>query len=191
MFRVQTMASGLGCVLLIGGCSAMMAKDDGRAFGDDLGRFTVTAHLDSSTCGAGAMDAPADWTFDVVLSEKSPTLYWNTGADAVEGALAADGKAFAFKSETVVNVDATGTPTTGSSDPDTQAARAVCTVIREDSASGALDSGESPSAFSGSLGYSFSPQGASDCTGLLASGGFATLPCAMTYRMTGTRVADR
>jgi hypothetical protein len=170
----------------------MFAKDDGRAFGDDLGRFDVTAHLDSSTCGPGAMDAPTDWSFQVVLSQKAPTIYWNTGPDAVEGDLAADGKAFTFSSETVVNVDASGNPTTGqAADPDTQAARAVCTVIRTDSAEGALDDEKAPSAFAGKLGYAFSPQGQSDCTGLLATGGFATLPCTMTYTMTGARISDR
>jgi hypothetical protein len=160
-------------------CSGALAKGDGRAFGDDLGRFHVAAVMDSSTCGPGAMDAPEHWQFDVVLSHLAPHLYWNTGADAVEGTLAADGKTFAMTSETVVNVG--GSPTSGP----------TCAVVRDDNAAGELDAPKAPQHFTGTLEYDFAQQGRSDCSSLLVSGGFAALPCRMAYRLSGTWASAR
>jgi hypothetical protein len=177
---LAAMASGW----LVFGCSGALAKGDGRAFGDDLGRFHVTATMDSSTCGPKAMDAPEKWDFDVVLSEKAPMIYWNTGADAVDGTLARDGRTFVFTSESVVNVDAPETPNGAST-------ASPCTVIRDDDSSGTLDAAESATAFTGTLGYRFASQGSSDCSALFATGGFAALPCSMTYRMSGTWVSTR
>src|SRR5262245_43615474 len=97
-----SLGSLLAALATLPACSGVFAKDDGRALGDDLGRFHVKADLDSSTCGPQAMDTPENWEFDVVLSQDAPTLYWNTGADAVEGQLAADGRTFAFRSQVVV-----------------------------------------------------------------------------------------
>jgi hypothetical protein len=172
---------------LLCGCSGALAKGDGRAFGDDLGRFHVTAMIDSSTCGPKAMDAPEKWDFDVVLSKQAPSIYWNTGADAVEGTLAADGKTFAFTAETVVNVDSGN----AAQNPGSASAPSSCTVVRNDDSSGELDAAESAKAFTGTLGYRFASQGTSDCSALFATGGFAALPCSMTYRMSGIWVSAR
>ena len=176
--------------LLSCGCSGALANGDGRAFGDDLGRFHVTAHMDSSTCGPQAMNAPEKWEFDVVLSKKAPSIYWNTGPNAIEGTLANDGKTFAFTSETVVNV--APKPSSTTADPASAGARATtCAVVRNDESSGALDDADSATAFDGTLDYRFAPQGVSDCSDLLVEGGFATLPCNMTYRMAAQWVSAR
>ena len=135
--------------------------------------------MSSSTCGPGAVDAPGQWEFDVVLSHLSDHLYWNTGADAVEGTLAADGKTFTMTSETVVNVGGAA------------ATAATCAVVREDNASGELDDPKQPRHFTGTLEYAFAAQGRSDCSSLLLEGGFATLPCRMAYQLSATWASAR
>jgi hypothetical protein len=183
---MRVLASAAGCTVLLG-CSGVLADGDGRAFGDDMGRFHVMATMDTSTCGPQAMDAPEKWEFDVVLSKKAPIIYWNTGPDAVEGKLGDDGKTFAFTSEVVVNVDANASAT----GKESASAGSTCTVVRSDDSSGTLDAADSATAFTGKLEYRFAPEGSSDCSDLLASGGFAMLPCSMTYRMTAAWVSAR
>src|ERR1700749_4758504 len=84
------------------GCSGVLAKGDGRAIGDDLGRFAIDATLMDSTCGPDALGGETTQSFDVFLSEQPPSVYWNSGADSVEGALEPDGVHFSFDSETVI-----------------------------------------------------------------------------------------
>jgi hypothetical protein len=160
-------------------CSGALAQGDGRAFGDDLGRFHVAATLEASTCGPNAIDAPARWEFDVFLSHLASHLYWNTGADAVEGDLAEDGKRFTMTSETVVNTSSQA------------GGDATCTIVRSDRSAGELDDATRARQFDGTLDYRFTPQGKSDCADLLLSGTFATLPCSMKYRMKASWVSAR
>lgn len=168
---------GAGAVSLVAatGCSGAFAKGDGQAFGDDLGRFHVLARLDSSTCGPAALDTPEKWEFDVILSRSEPHIYWNTGADAVQGDL--DGTRFSFESETVANGGGDG--------------GGVCTIVRRDSASGELDDAKAAKAFQGSLSYRFAAAGRADCSEAMLEGGFATLPCSLAYRMSGAWVSAR
>src|SRR5438552_210445 len=98
--RIPILAAAMGGATSLA-CSGALAKGDGRAFGDDMGRFHVTARLETSTCGPGAIGAPDIWQLDVILSRERSHLYWNTGADAVEGALYTDGRHFDLTSETV------------------------------------------------------------------------------------------
>src|SRR5258708_6001196 len=95
----KTPALLLVCCAGATGCSGVLAKGDGRAIGDDLGRFRIDATLDDSTCGADAVGAPNDFRLDVFLSEAPPRVYWNSGADSVEGDLDDDGVHFSFHSE--------------------------------------------------------------------------------------------
>jgi hypothetical protein len=188
--------SALACLLLTA-CNSALAKGDGQAFGDDMGRFRVNAVLDSSTCGSGAVGAPERWTFDVVLSQSPPKLYWNSGANAVEGEL--DGRSFSFDSETVVNtttVNANGangsevTPT----DPNAgapQPTAPACVIARQDAATGELDDASHATAFTGTLSYHFETQGNSDCGDAMLAAGFSTLPCDMSYRMNAAWVSAR
>lgn len=158
----------------------MFAKDDGRAFGDDIGRFRVAATLDSSSCGANALGAPENWQFDVVLSRDEPRLFWNTNASAVEGTVDARGH-FAFESQSVVNAG-------GGAQRD---AGAGCAIVRKDVAAGTLDDPSAARAFEGSLEYSFSPQGTADCSAAMLENGILTLPCSMSYRMKAEWVSER
>jgi hypothetical protein len=153
-------------------CSGALAKGDGRAFGDDLGRFHVSANLKSSTCGAGALSPPEDWKFDVFLSHEDERLFWNTGADAVEGTLAGDGR---FELTSQVNVDS-GT--------------ASCSFERTDEAAGTLDDTRAPRHLEGSLSYRFEAAGA-DCAGAAEQAGFAALPCRLVYGLTAKWISDR
>jgi len=167
----------VSCLLAVS-CNDMFAKDDGHAFGDDLGRFTVGARLKSTTCGAQALDTPAEWNFDVVLSRDDDLLYWNTGKDAVEGALESDGRSFSFSSETVVDLDTTGNVRN-------------CIMVRSDSMSGAFEDAKAMRTFEGSLTYRFQAKAGSDCTDLVAAGAFEELPCSLTYRMAAGWVSER
>lgn len=159
-------------------CMNMLAKDDGQAFGDDLGRFAVGARLDTSSCGTQALDTPEKWDFEVVLSKDHDLVYWNTGDDAVEGTLDADGKGFSFSSETVVSMSESTNPR-------------ACSVVRRDAASGTFDDAEDIQAFEGSLTYRFTPKAGTDCADLVAGASFDELPCKMTYRMVAEKVSDR
>jgi hypothetical protein len=154
-----------------------MAKDDGRAFGDDLGRFHVAAALDSSTCGVAALGAPEDWEFEVVLSRDASRLYWNTNSTAIEGTVDTKGH-FSFVAENVVN--------TGG-----QNAKQLCTIVRKDTANGTFDDPETARTFDGSLEYSFAPQGTADCSEVMVENGLATLPCSMSYRLDAAWVSSR
>lgn len=164
--------------LLTASCSDMFAKDDGRAFGDDLGRFAVGARLKSTSCGPQALETPESWDFEVVLSRDYDLIYWNTGKDAVEGTLEADGKTFSFSTDTVVSVEDSSGPR-------------ACTVVRTDSASGVFEDAKTMRAFEGSLTYRFTPKAGTDCSDLVASAAFDELPCSMTYRMAAAWVSDR
>jgi hypothetical protein len=158
-------------------CSGVLAKDDGRAFGDDLGRFRIAAVLDESTCGANALGAPEDWQFEVVLSRDASRLYWNTNATAIEGTVDAKGR-FSFVAENVISTPA-------------QNAKQSCTIVRKDTAHGTFDDLETARAFDGSLEYSFAPQGTADCAEVMAENGLLTLPCSMSYRLDAAWVSSR
>jgi hypothetical protein len=161
------------------GCSGVLAKGDGRAIGDDLGRFGIDATLDDNTCGAGADGATNDVMFDVFLSEAPPRVYWNSGADSVEGDLDEDGVHFTFESETVVAI------------PSDVPAADTCTIVRTDTSSGAFDHATRVHAFTGSLEYHYAAQGRSDCATAMASQGFTALPCTVRYTMAGSWISSR
>jgi hypothetical protein len=60
-------------------------------------------------------------------------------------------------------------------------------MLRDDQASGKFDSANQVQRFSGDLSYSFSAAEGSLCDDLIGvSGGFAALPCEMTYGMSAT-----
>jgi hypothetical protein len=170
-------AAAAPCCFCLGiclSCSGALANGDGRAFGDDLGRFRVAATMKSTTCGKDALDSPTKWEFDVILSHDEEHFYWNTGADAVVGTLSDDGRSFALTSN--VSVDA--------------AASSECTIERTDSAEGTLDDARNAKRLEGSLRYRFSGTGAT-CTSAEAQAGFAALPCTIAYGITAKWVSAR
>ncbi|HEX4341359.1 MAG TPA: hypothetical protein VH062_35870 [Polyangiaceae bacterium] len=161
------------------GCSGVLAKGDGRAIGDDLGRFQIDAKLDTSTCGPDAEGVMSDFRLDVFLSEAPPLVYWNSGADSVEGDLDDDGVHFSFESETVVAV------------PSDVPAADTCTIVRKDTSSGAFDHATRVRHLTGSLEYRYAAQGSSDCATAMVSQGFTSLPCKMSFSMAGDWVSAR
>lgn len=174
---MRTLAALLGSLVCLS-CSGAFAKDDGRAFGDDLGRFHIAAVMDSSTCGTNALGAPENWQFDVVLSRDAAHLFWNTNAAAIEGTVDGQGR-FSFESESVINAG------------DPQNAARSCTIVRKDAASGTLDDPKTARAFDGSLEYSYDQQGTADCSETMADNGLVALPCSMSYRMKAAWVSSQ
>jgi hypothetical protein len=161
------------------GCSGVLAKGDGHAIGDDIGRFSIDGKLETSTCGDGMLGGPSNVTFDVFLSEAPPHVYWNSGPDSVEGDLARDGVHFDFESETVVVL------------PGSESAATTCTVVRTDTSSGVLDDPKAARSLTGSHTSRFAPQGRSDCAAAAAAAGVGALPCTMRYGIDGRWVSAR
>jgi hypothetical protein len=142
--------------------------------GQEVGFFSVTGKLGDDTCGADSLNAPAKWDFQVKLSREGSTLYWLNGREAIVGDIDKSGR-FAF--ETHLDLPLT----------ETRGAAKGCTVVRSDSASGALESSES--SFSGELSYGYAATMDSDCSALpLGSGGLPlALPCSLTYALSAAR----
>jgi len=154
---------GLGC--------ADMRGHDGRVPGEPLGTFHVTAALEASSCGPGALGSTPSWEFDVKLSRDGSRLFWLNGAAPVEGHV--DGQSFGFS--TTVNVEVEPART----------GRPGCLIERMDSAAGTLEVTKGQvTGFDGTLDYAYSATTGSDCSSLLGvSGGFAALPCSLGYAM--------
>jgi len=89
---------------------------------------------------AESLSAPAKWDFQVKLSREGSTLYWLNGREAIVGDIDKSGR-FAFETHLDVPL------------ADTHGAAKGCTIVRSDSASGALDNAES--SFKGALTYAY------------------------------------
>jgi hypothetical protein len=167
----------LGSFALTGtGCWEMGKAGDAKIPGDLLGDYSVEAELESSTCGEGALGSEPSWNFDVRLSRSGSALYWLNGQEAISGKVSADG---VFSIETNVKVQ---TQAAGRGHPG-------CVIWRLDRTSGKLvGQGTDVPGFTGKLRFAYAPEQNSDCSELLGvSGGFATLPCEMTYGYAGVR----
>jgi hypothetical protein len=166
------MRSATAVALLGLGCADMRGHD-GRVPGEPLGTFHVTAALDASSCGPGALGSTPSWEFDVKLSRDGSRLFWLNGAAPVAGHLEPDGRSFGFETTVTVEVDTA------------RADRPGCVVERVDRAAGTLDaSGGEVIGFDGTLEYAYSAASDSDCSPLVGvTGGFAALPCSLGYAM--------
>ena len=153
--------------------------NDPKIPGEALGRFHVSAHIDDSTCGPGALGSSDVWEFDVELSRRETDLYWLNGEEAIPGRLSSDGVSFAFDTRVAIQVAPPGKGSAG------------CTMLRSDQASGTLEpAGAEVVGFSARLRFGYSQEPASDCAPLVGvEGGFATLPCEMAYRLDAVRSA--
>lgn len=161
-------------------CTACLGhgKEDPKAPGDQLGSFLVTAILDDSSCGPGALGSTDKWEFSVKLSHDGDALYWLNGKEAIVGSLAADGVTFSFDTKVAVPAVPPGKGQIG------------CTMMRVDRASGKLSNPEDATEFEGNLDYEFTPTPESDCSPLVGvEGGFSSLPCEMHYSMKAARTA--
>jgi hypothetical protein len=150
---------------------------DAKIPGDLLGDYAIEAELESSTCGEGALGSQERWNFDVRLSRQGSALYWLNGREAISGLISSDGASFAI--ETTVRVQA---QPAGRGHPG-------CAIWRADRTTGKLlGQGSDVPGFTGELAFAYAPEQKSDCSQLLGvEGGFAGLPCEMSYRYTGVR----
>ena len=162
------------------GCAGVGACGLGEAHepGENLGMFDVVATMSESTCGAGALNAPAVWEFEVKLVRDGSALYWVNGTRYIPGEFASDGVTFTFSASTQVTV----------LEPTIQ--RPGCVITRLDSALGVLTvgtpdiegAGATPNSFTATLSYGYLADQDGDCTEAVGvEGGFSTLPCQITY----------
>jgi hypothetical protein len=163
----------LGCSDIVGG------GKDAKTPGEPLGTFHVIGQLESSSCGPGALGSSDLWEFDVRLSRDGNDLYWLNGAEAIPGRIAADGVSFAFDSRVAVDVIPAGKGHPG------------CMIVRSDTAQGELSSpGIDVVSFTGRMRFGYAPSAASDCSSVVGvDGGFAILPCDMSYLVEAARTA--
>jgi hypothetical protein len=176
--RASTRALSLLFLSLPLGCVAPgeqeLEDQDPREPGDAIGSFAVVGKLTDDTCGADNLSAPAKWSFDLKLSRRDDTLYWLNGREAIVGEIDARGR-FAFETRLEVPL------------AEQKGARKPCVMVRTDSASGTLTSGEEE--LRGELSYGYSVAQGSDCSeyALGAEGQPLTLPCSLTYSLSGSR----
>ena len=153
---------------------------DAHEPGDRLGTYHATGKLVSDSCQAEVLGVSNDWQFDVKLSRESHTLYWLNGAEAIPGTIANDGVSFGFQSGVEVPL---------------QAPRGVqpgCVIQRTDDASGELSSSSTSDVprFSAEISFSYAVKSGSECGGFVGvEGGFADLPCKVSYSLSGKRTA--
>ncbi len=141
--------------------------------GTSLGTYAVTGTLKTQTCGAGLQpDDP--WKFAVRLSKSGTTLFWLQDASpALSGTLDPSGNATISTSE-IYDL----------SEPD--AGISYCAVIRSDTFKASLGTAADPSSFTGSIAYHYELDQGSSCGGLLA-GQYDSLPCDVSYDVSGSR----
>jgi hypothetical protein len=176
------------CFLLVAACATVGCVQPGEQAEDDqdphqpgvaLGFFAVTGKLGDDTCGAESFNAPAKWSFQVKLSREGSTLYWLNGKEAIVGDIDKNGS-FAFETHLDLPLS------------DKRGAAKGCTVVRRDSASGALRGVDAESSLSGKLSYAYAATADSDCSEFVTgtSGLPLALPCSMTYALTGASVSE-
>lgn len=156
-------------------CLLAAACSDSPMPGRVLGTYTVTGQSKSNTCGLGA---PDPWKFTVQLSLNGSTLYWSwlDGSPLLSGTTSSSGQV-SIKNSQQVNADST------------DAGLGPCTLQRNDDLEITLGTGSTPTTFSGTVGYAYTPATGASCGDVLsASGGqFSTLPCAVSYSVTASR----
>jgi hypothetical protein len=187
ILAIPVTAFGAGCVNPFG-----QPETTGTNPGQAVGSFSVNATEGPNTCGAGALGSPTAYTFNVSMSVDGSVIYWNDGnGTVVPGTLAADGVSFTFQTSTVTDMRAM--VDTSSSDASSSSGGVPlppCSIEREDSGVGTLvGDATGVTSFSGTLTYGFTPTTGSNCLDLIENvmPTFATLPCSMSYAMSGSR----
>jgi len=161
-----------------GGCVGH--AQDAHEPGDRLGTYHATGKLVSDSCQAAILGVTSDWQFDVKLSRESHTLYWLNGEEAIPGTIASDGVSFGFRSGVDVTLQAPRTATPG------------CVIQRTDSASGELSSDSTTDVprFDADMSFGYAVKGGSQCAAFVGvEGGFASLPCQVSYALSAKRTA--
>lgn len=157
----------------------MFGDKDAHQPGDPLGTYHVVAKRGANTCGDGALGNQAAWEFDVKLARGGAQIFWDNGAEIIDGTIDADEKSFHFDSGVVMNMrtaEDRGLP--------------ACSIQRLDQADGTLAAtGVDVASFEGKLAFDFAPSAGSSCSDLVqgSSAILAALPCKIVYAISGTR----
>jgi hypothetical protein len=169
--RTATLASGIVLFAL-----SSPACDNPNP-GSPLGTFKVTSALSANSCGSDVADTDPG-TFDVTLSNDQGIVYWfpSTGGTSASGSMSAS---------RTVNI----TEVVADDVDQTEAGAGACTLQRNDTLQFTLAAGSQPASFTGSYGFTVEQAVGANCADQLASsgGGYATLPCTITYTLNGTR----
>jgi len=173
--------SALLCVLAAAGATlffALSCDPPTPLPGTALGTYNVTGTLVTNTCGT-TLGAPNPWTFSTQMSEDGTTLYWEeTNSPMLTGTMTSATEGSITSTETA-NVDAT------------EAGPGLCDLQNATTIGVTLGPGSPPSSFTGTISYVFSAAAGisttNNCTDqLTASGGsYDTLPCTVTYSLSG------
>ena len=176
----------LAWALLAGSCLTGCGDDifgnkDAHQPGEVLGTYHVAAKRGANTCGDGALGNQAAWEFDVKLARGGAQIFWNNGAEIIDGTIDADEKSFHFDTGVLMNMRTAedhGLP--------------ACSIERSDHADGTLAAtGTDVASFEGKLAFGFAPSAGSSCDDLVqgSTAILAALPCSIVYAITGTRTA--
>jgi hypothetical protein len=163
------------------GCGDFFGNRDPHKPGTALGTFHVVGTQVANACGEGALGATSTWEFDVDLARDGDVLFWNNGANIIQGAVSDDGVSFTIEGRVLVDMRTEAAP------------GPPCSVQRHDVARGTLGgAGDDVEGFKGTLFYDFSPTVGSHCDDLVpgelsVAPVFATLPCGMAYDLHATR----
>jgi len=166
---------------LLSGCvdpsEQALDDQDPHQPGDALGSYAITGKLRDDSCGADSLNAPERWSFSVKLSRLGGTLYWLNGREAIVGDIDKTGR-FAFESQVLVPL------------AERKGAAKGCTIVRRDAASGSLS--DSEASLSAVLTYGYDAASDSECSDLAVGtdGLPVTLPCKLSYALSGERVGD-
>ncbi|MEP7125101.1 MAG: hypothetical protein ABJE95_29495 [Byssovorax sp.] len=162
-------------------CDNAFGTKDAHQPGDALGTYHVAATRGANTCGEGALGSTATWDFDVKLARGGAEIFWNNGAEEIDGTIDADATTFHFTTGVLMNMrnpDVHGPP--------------PCSIRRTDRADGTLSAtGDDVASFAGKLEFGFAPTDGSSCDDLITGGAavLARLPCGLVYAIDGTRTA--
>jgi hypothetical protein len=168
--RIFHIVSCLGLALAFAAC-------DNPNPGTPLGTFAVTSALTANSCGAEVADTDPG-SFQVTISNEQGIVYWfpDTGGTSVSGSMSAS-RTVSISEVVADDVD------------QSDAGAGACTLQRNDTLAFTLAAGASPASFTGSYSFTVSPAIGASCSDQLLSGGggYTTLPCTMTYSLSGTR----
>ncbi len=168
-----------GARLLRGAGAALLfatASCDNPNPGTALGTFAVASAISADSCGGTAADTDPG-SFDVTISNDHGTVYWfpNTGGSSVSGTMSAS-RTVSISEVVADDVD------------ETETGAGACTLQRNDTLSFTLAPGATPASFTGSYSFTVTPAIGANCSDQLTArgGGYGTLPCTVTYALTGT-----
>jgi hypothetical protein len=173
------MRRGVVCAILFLCAGCVGRGQDAHEPGDRLGTFHAAGNLTNDSCQAPLLGVTSQWQFDVKLSREADTLYWLNGEEAIPGTIASDGRNFDFQSGVDVTLQAA------------RGAQPGCIILRSDTANGVLSSSTTDvSSFTVDMSFGYAAEAGTECAGWVGvQGGFTSLPCSVSYSLTGERTA--